>query len=610
MPTSPPGKGGWSRLGSTRPKSGAIIMSRRKLTFWQKVLVLGLAVWAFLVVAPDFLRVFRDYGALGFEADNNGKIYYVEDTTGNDSGVQKGERIDLHRTRLPDLLAVFGGMGGMQYVRPDLEAQLYIASRRDSIKVKATPQHLDLLNRFTLSLETIAGVLFIYYGGRMVWQCPNAVTWGFFLYAIWFNPGQYFVSYAELQRWPYLVIGQEILQSIAQGAGYAGFVIFALRFPRNRVDDRWRRVERTMPFMAVVLAVLQLCSFGTALGFRTETVTRLSYFAGLAVDFLVLWFLWIRQRTQVPEDRQRTRWILWLGGLGLLAFIVADSYEATSLFSRYLRVSETTLSFFYLLNAALLYAVVHAVRRHRVIDVTFAISRKTTLALSSVITFVVVFGPATFVEIQYHSSMENHLGLIALLPLLLVFKFVFGRIHEWLIEQLDRLFFPRFHTAERRLRDFEPIFGKAETWDSVDRVLVDEPVALLALASAAVFRKEANATFRRVCAMGWGAENTSEIASDKPLINVLIRLKKPLRFEERDNLLDGIPPGLAKPAFAIPVITRSGLSAIALYGAHTAGDDLPEEEVAILGDLACNAARAYESVELSELQKKVDELTK
>lgn len=591
-------KGGWSRLGGTRPKSGAIIMSRRKLTFWEKALLLGLASWGLLVIVPDSKRVFVDYSTLGFQADNNGKIYYVDESSANylddptakDSRLQKGERIDLSRTHLSNLLAVFGGMGGMQYVRPDLKVELYIKSRPDGVNLKALPAPLDLLARFLLFLETFFGIAFIFCGARMVWKCPNAVTWGFFLYAIWFNPGQYFVYYAELQRWPNLVLLQEILQSIFQSAGYAGFVIFALRFPHNVIDDRWRRVERAMPFVAIVLALLQLCSFGTAVGLQTEGVTRASYIAGLAIDLLVLWILWERQRTQTPEDRQRTRWVLWLGGFGLLAFVLADSYEATSLFSRHWQIDETTLSIFYLLNATLLVAVVYAIQRYRVIDVTFALSRATTRLITWLFILAMIAVPAYFIHEWMHNAFHT---AVVLLPLFLLLTFTEHALHQWLNEACDRLFFRSLHRAEKRLRDFEAMFGKAESCDSVDRVLVDEPVALLALASAAVFRKEENATFRRVRAMGWGAENTSEIASDKPLIHELMRMKKPIRLEEGDDLLDGIPPGLAKPAVAVPVITRSGLSAIALYGAHKAGDDLPEEEVAILGDLARNAALAY-----------------
>src|ERR1051326_5160879 len=98
-------------------------MTRERLPFWSKIILGCLTLWALVVVLPDFARVF-DQGfnnKLPFEADNNGKL--TEGETG--SPLAGCQSIDLRRNycegRMSDLLAVFGGMGGMQYVWRDLK---------------------------------------------------------------------------------------------------------------------------------------------------------------------------------------------------------------------------------------------------------------------------------------------------------------------------------------------------------------------------------------------------------------------------------------------------------------------------------------------------------
>ena len=56
----------------------------------------------------------------------------------------------------------------------------------------------------------------------LVWTRPSAMSWGFFLYVNWFNPGQAYAYYAILQQWPLVLLAQDIAGCFAQAAGYAG----------------------------------------------------------------------------------------------------------------------------------------------------------------------------------------------------------------------------------------------------------------------------------------------------------------------------------------------------------------------------------------------------
>ena len=68
----------------------------------------------------------------------------------------------------------------------------------------------------------IAGILVVIAAAWLVWTRPSAMSWGFFLYVNWFNPGQEYAFYAILQQWPAALLFQDIASCFAEGAAYAG----------------------------------------------------------------------------------------------------------------------------------------------------------------------------------------------------------------------------------------------------------------------------------------------------------------------------------------------------------------------------------------------------
>jgi hypothetical protein len=594
-------------------------------------LVVILALWGLVVIVPDVARVFADYATLGFEADNDGVISAVDGPPASEAGLAQKDCIDLKRTALPDLLAVFGGMGGMTYVRPGLQVTLYVEpapctpshSGSTPQVLKARLKHTTVANRLMLGIDEVLGVFFILVGTVLVWQRPSAMTWGFFLYGLWFNPGQYFVFYAELQRYPYLLLSQEILQAAAQAVGYAGFVTFALRFPHNEVDPQWRDAERALPFLVAILFILQLASFATGLGFRTEMIGRWSYGAGYAVDIAVLFILRFRRKTQAPEDQQRTRWVHWGCRVGLIAFIFADSNMATTLWNPLWEpfcgggstvarwvcedggLSETVLLAFFMLNATVAVAVFHAVRRHRVIDVRFALSRGTTLLLTSIIIAGALAGLGVWIEEYLHESLASKIAVYVLV--VLVLKMLFEWLHERFNEACDHWLFRRLHVAEEHLHKVAGELPNVQSLDAIDFRLISETVASLDLASAAVFRREHSGTFRQHAdPIGWSDGRDAPMPFAEAPLAELARQRIPMRLPER---LGGVGPKTWEPVLAMPVVAAGGLAAIALYGAHNTGDDLTGEEYALLLSLVAIAGNAYDRVETVLLRREVDELS-
>ena len=67
------------------------------------------------------------------------------------------------------------------------------------ITLKAAPVPSNPFERFIVLMDQIAGILVVVAPAWLVWTRPRAMSWGFFLYVIWFNPGQVYAFYALLQ---------------------------------------------------------------------------------------------------------------------------------------------------------------------------------------------------------------------------------------------------------------------------------------------------------------------------------------------------------------------------------------------------------------------------
>ena len=599
----------------------------KHLSWAGKTIVVLLTLWGLLVIAPDFLRVLNERynNKLGFEADNNGVLIESSDS----QSLAGCSRVDLRRNyregRLNDLLAVFGGMGGMQYVRPDLQSvTLYFLCRApggepESVlrTVRAEPTPLSFAAKLTLLIAECLGVFFIMLAARMVWHRPSPTTWGFFLYAVWFNPGQYFVWYSWLQQWPYALLAQEFAHAVFQALGYCGFVLFALRFPGDAVDPRWRHVERALPAVGSAILTLQLWSFLVVFGMPSEFATRLTFFAGLAVDLAVLVILFIRYREHALEERHRIRYVFWGCIVGLTAFVLAETQVATTVWDQ--RLPEAGIYLLYALNASVAIAVYHAIRKYRVVDIKFALSRSATRVLLWVLVGVFVVKANAHAEQYLHDlrhRFEESEALLSIAILIVLggaavgLKFIVDFVHEHAVEIFDHLFFRKLVHAQERLARVAEALAESEATppEEVDDRIVAEPVAALELASAAVFRVQSDDSYRRASAEGWPPGSIEVLAKDLPWIRTLTIDKSAALELEREQLPPGMPEGPPFPSIAIPLVSGGRLYAVAFYGAHKGGDDLNRDEIKSLRKLGRAASLAYQNFELVSLRAKLQEL--
>jgi hypothetical protein len=589
---------------------------RNGASLFGRVALVLLTIYALAMVAPDFLRVVRPLGSFGLATNGDGLIYDVqgpfaseEDSPAWRAGLRVGDRLDLVAMRcIPvdtDLCAgTLSQFGGVNYVVPGREARLIIAATDErptrEITVVADPRPDNRLFEVIVALDTIAGVLVVLGAAWLVWTRPGAMTWGFFVYVIQFNPGQAFQFWAWAQLWPWALLTQDVTAQVMQAAAYTGLLLFALRAPLDRTEGRWRNIERALPAIFIVFLAVSLAGMGSVFGHPAEIWARSSLFVGFAVSVAAVAILLGRRRDLSPRDYQRIRWVIWGCLIGLPAYLLAQLSQETSLFVDLLGLgltSEEVAGALYLINGVLCLFVVEAVRRPTVVNVWIPLRRATVFGL--LLSVPVLFLHKQIEVIDEYIHMPNWAWIAVASGLV----YLIARAHEFATELANRLFDREFIRAERHLATVGETILHARSLAEVDRLLVNEPMRSLHLASAALFREQDGVYHRRASA-GWDADEADAFAADDPLLAERFE-RKPYPLDVTNTFNVRLPHDLARPLLAVPVGNPRRCYAVILYSGHEAGTDLDSSEHHLLGSLAHDAEIAYAQIECETLHERV-----
>jgi hypothetical protein len=338
---------------------------------------------------------------LGFYANNDGVITDVQwpflqqvDSPAFQAGLRVGDRLDLQQMRCSPIstlrcASAMAALGGFRLVTSERHAELVLAAAQErparTVDIIAKQRPYDGWVLAVLLLDQVAAMLVILAAAWLVWTKPGAMTWGFFLYVIWFNPGQSAQFYALLQLYsPLALLTQNLAGAIAQGIGLAGFIWFAIRAPADRTSQSWLAVERILPMVGLLLALLLTLSYANLLGFRSEAVTRAGVISGLVVAAAAFAILLARQHELPPQDYQRLRWVIWGCLIGLPALVFADAGTTTTLLDFFwpnYTPPEQLWGLLYLVNGVLCLLVSEALRKPYVVKVSIPLRRVTLVGL-------------------------------------------------------------------------------------------------------------------------------------------------------------------------------------------------------------------------------------
>jgi hypothetical protein len=582
------------------------------------VLLVALTSWALVMVVPDFYRLYQPLGSFGFYANNDGIITDVQgpflDQTASpafQAGLRVGDRLDLAQMRCIPVrtlrcASAMAALGGFRLVANQQRAELMMAAapgrpaREVDIIASQRPYNGWVLA--VLLLDQVAATLVILAAAWLVWTRPGIMTWGFFLYVIWFNPGQSAQYYALLQRYsPIALLTQNVVGAIAQGIGSAGFIWFALRAPNDETTWRWRPLELILPFVAVVLAGLLTLSYANLLGYPTEVVTRAGVLSGIAVAASAFLILLARQKELPLQDYQRLRWVIWGCLIGLPALVVADAGTTTTLLNNLwpgYSPPEQLWGLLYLVNGVLCLLVSEAVRRPYVVKVSIPLRRVTILGL--ILSLPVLFLHETIDHLREAVSRNVTLPAWAWIALAAAIIFLISKVHDTAAHYLDWLFNRSVAKAGERLGD---AVLKAEHYGEVEAQIVQGVRSALGLTSASIFREQ-DRTFRRTSAdQSW--DNAARILDPRDPILERARGHRPYDLGDDAAARNDLPGGLMRPILAVPVGDRLRCLGLALYGPHATGNALSHDERTMLAELADKAASVFMKVSDEQLRSRI-----
>ena len=583
-----------------------------------RALLMALTLWALAMIIPDFYRLYQPLGSFGFYANNDGIITDVQgpfhkqtDSPAFQAGLRAGDRLDLEQMRCIPIstlrcASAMAALGGFRLVTNQRRAELVTAATPDrparEVDIIAKQRPYDAWVRGVLLLDQLAAMFVILAAAWLVWTRPGIMTWGFFLYVIWFNPGQSAQYYALLQLYsPIALLTQNLVGAIAQGAGLAGFIWFALRAPTDETTSRWRPVERSLPVVALLLMLLLAVSYANLLGYRTEMLTRAGVISGLVVAMCGLGILLARRRELPPQDYQRLRWVIWGCLIGLPALVFADAGSTTTLLDFLWPDNpppEQLWGLLYLVNGVLCLLVSEAVRRPYVVKVSIPLRRVTILGL--LLSLPVLFLHEGIDHIREGISEKVALPAWAWIGIAAFILFLISKIHDTAVHHLDWLFNRSVAKAGERLGD---AVLKAKSYGEIEAQLVQGAHHALGLASASIFREQNNIFKRTAADHAWdGAARTLD--ANDPLVKPA-HAHRPYDVDSAAATRNHLPSGPMRPILAVPVGDRLRCLGLALYGPHATGNALSHEERFMLAELADKAASAFMQLNDDQLRRRI-----
>lgn len=449
----------------------------------------------------------------------------------------------------------------------------------------------------------LAELFLVVIGIFLVYRRPTRMTWAFLLSFLGSVVGVYQIWTAS-SLWSFLVGNGAV--AILTGTSAAGMLIFMSRFPSDHPRGALRLWDRAaLPFGIAIAAI----------GLSVVLLTALPPVPPPA--FLVLLYEYVFQVLFIlaalaalvtayilagGSDRQRIIPVLFT-----FALFVATNVSLTIFNELYTDATLTMIATIVNIVSmiTLAFAVAHGVIKHRVIDVSFAVSRTIVYTvLTSVV--VGVFVLIDFVSSKVLDRLQVTLYLEACAAL--AFGIWLNALHARIDRFVDVVLFRRRHLAEARLERVGRSLGHTESAAFIDEALVVEVCDALGLATGAVFRRHGDEPYKRVYERGWNAQQVTVLTKEDHLVVNLLAELQPIDLSNVRFAHHQVPGGNAQPLIAIPLVVRHDVLGFVLYSGHVGGEALDPDEQGVLVRLADAAATAYEHVNVQNLMSEANRL--
>lgn len=453
--------------------------------------------------------------------------------------------------------------------------------------------------------QRIGGVLaylpptvFLVVAFLLVFLRPSIMSWSLYVFAVgYFGTSPVFMYWAHVLSPQAYIALSFVLSTVFGPWSVLPLLPFVLRFP-NGDTLGWRR--RVDPFVWAFLAITFASYVVEWRAYTTDkalpawdpivsTVIPLVafVFAGLILAKNLV--------EATPSDRQR-----W----GFLAIGTLASFVAYAIYF----VPSVPFAVGQVIGFAVVLmpiCIAYAVFRLRVLDVNFVLNRALVYGTLSV-------GVVAFVSIlDWFFSRVLAFGRLAIgIELLATIGvgFLLDRINRLVESFVESVFFRSRRLAENHLRRAASALPFATEEAAIVDGLVQVPVDALELAAAALYRRSADGTrFEGVATSRQTPIAPPGFTENDLLVRMLLADEKIVWLDDVRSHLDSENAGIY--SLAVPVTVRHELVSFTLYGAHSNGAQLDPDEVALLEELAREAARAYDHVEAERVRRRYAQLT-
>jgi GAF domain-containing protein len=174
---------------------------------------------------------------------------------------------------------------------------------------------------------------------------------------------------------------------------------------------------------------------------------------------------------------------------------------------------------------------------------------------------------------------------------------------------LNTFFFRNQRRSEEALRRASRALANTSSETTLIEFLVDEPIRVLGLNSAALFlAPAAGKPFERTAARGWSKTESESIDAEDPLIVQLRAELTPIVLDGRPRAETILPGGAKSPSLVVPLLMRGLVFGFVLYGSRSNGMPLTPDEQVLLEAVARSAGAAYDHIDADRSHARIAEL--
>jgi hypothetical protein len=455
------------------------------------------------------------------------------------------------------------------------------------------PAHFTTWDRVTGFLAIIPATVFLAVAFALVFLRPSVMTWSFFFFgAGFFSTGPSFAYFATLLPQNAYVALSFVLSIVFGDFSVMLLLPFLIRFPDDQLTGVRRLVDRAVNAVIGVAFVAYVYEWYVtwSTGGHSFLFHFLDNYLPLAVFAFATYIMTKKFKYAPAASRQRMGFVV----IGvIMSFIGYAVYFVPG-------VSNAVAQIAGALIVIMPINVAYAVLRHRVLDVNFVLNRALGYSILSIFVIAIVsvldwaFG---------HVVGEAHFTVVIELLVTVCVGLLLDRINKGIEAVVEGVFFRHRRLAENYVRRAAAALPFATEENAVSDGLVQIPAEALRLAAAALYRRSADgARFEGVATSDDTTIAPPGFERNHLLVRMLQSSEEKLWLDELRTHLDSENAGIY--TLAIPVTVRHELVSFTLYGAHKNGSQIDPEEVALLEELAREAARAYDHIEAVRVRER------